>query len=206
MASDGKDTSILMLWSMQFSVDSEFPSAWDGNDARVSLASLYGLSSFTYATCGVVMLTYFSELTHDDDDKVLQTLVMLEGAFMCAQTVATVQADVVWLGRPSIWHAVDRATAAANTLLVMTNTLFLQWDSVLLYVFTVISGLAMLSRSRQARVNGGLGEYAAWHTVWHLWFPFGLLVWLFYTEYDEYNRNDDTAQEFPPSLHTSASI
>lgn len=94
----------------------------------------------------------------------------------------------------------DRAAATANTLLVMTNTMFLEWDSILIYVFMLISGLALFYRSRGARVDGTLGEFAAWHTVWHFWFPFGLMLWLSYTKYDDHNQHEPVAQaSIPPT-------
>lgn len=86
-----------MSHAIHFSSDSEFPSSWDLDDARISLASLYGLSSFAYVLAGVLMLTYFSELHFAE--AALERLIMLEGACLCVQTLATVQADVVWLGR-----------------------------------------------------------------------------------------------------------
>ena len=91
------------FWSTQFSVDSEFPSGWDLTDTRISLTSPYGLSSFTYACTGVLMLTFFSDLNYRQS--ALKTLVLIEGACMCIQSVATIHADVLWLGRTSAWHA-----------------------------------------------------------------------------------------------------
>ena len=172
-AGDAIRTSV----TKQFDTKSNMHENWDPvNDKRLAWYTPYGLSSFTYAILGVLQLTVFAG--NFDIEPHVPVPLPLEAACLVLQSLATLLADVVFMGEDSCWHALDRVAATLNVLLVLCNMAWISWLERLLYLVVVLSGLSLLRCSRAARLAGDIPGVACWHGFWHLWFPCGLAMWL----------------------------
>ena len=137
--------------------------------------SPYGLSSFCYTFAGLyAMVAWFfcpgampgwpARVAFPE-----ASLVVLQGAW-------SFLSDVINVGRPCIFHAVDRISAVSLTafqlckfgLLMVTDLSGMQ------AIFIVVGlglGIGCKLQGYRAILNGHVERYRHWHLLWHLSLP-----------------------------------
>jgi len=159
------------------------PSHWDlDSDWHLKWWSPYGLSSFTYATLGILMMSSFSG--NYDRDPAIAIPINFQASCLVFQTLATQLADVMSIGRRSFWHAFDRFIATINTVMLVPNLIWISNIERAMLLATLCGGLTLLLLSRHERMQpkGRIEVFTLYHALWHVGFPFGLLLWLLYRE------------------------
>ena len=149
---------------------------------KSNIYKLYILSSFCYLFIGVLILTVFKNTVPD-----LKNILFIQGILLIIQSIFTYFADVKSNGKKSNLHIYDRLIAIFNTIFVISNILWLPPVDVGIYIITLITGLLLLKKSRNARHNFKFKKYVIYHSLWHLWFPLGLLFWLLYNYFNNIN-------------------
>lgn len=149
---------------------------------KSNIYKLYILSSFCYLFIGVLILTVFKNTVPD-----LKNILFIQGILLIIQSIFTYFADVKSNGKKSNLHIYDRLIAIFNTIFVISNILWLPPVDVGIYIITLITGLLLLKKSRNARHNFKFKKYVMYHSLWHLWFPLGLLFWLLYNYFNNIN-------------------
>jgi hypothetical protein len=149
---------------------------------KSNIYKLYILSSFCYLFIGVLILTVFKNTVPD-----LKNILFIQGILLIIQSIFTYFADVKSNGKKSNLHIYDRLIAIFNTIFVISNILWLPHVDVGIYIITLITGLLILKKSRNARHNFKFKKYVMYHSLWHLWFPLGLLFWLLYNYFNNIN-------------------
>ena len=149
---------------------------------KSNIYKLYILSSFCYLFIGVLILTVFKNTVPD-----LKNILFIQGILLIIQSIFTYFADVKSNGKKSNLHIYDRLIAIFNTIFVISNILWLPPVDVGIYIITLITGLLILKKSRNARHNFKFKKYVMYHSLWHLWFPLGLLFWLLYNYFNNIN-------------------
>ena len=164
----------------QFSADSTFPAHWDPLHPSLQLWTSYGMSSFTYSFVGMCMLVLFpGSFALEPTIPVPQRL---QAFGLCAQSVATLFADVLFLSKDSFWHLLDRWIALSNVLFVASNMYWLSRIEKAVFILAVLGGVELLNRSRMSRLHRDEVTFAFWHTAWHVGYPAFLLAWLVYRQ------------------------
>tara|TARA_Y100000591_G_scaffold167668_1_gene144615 strand:+ start:1882 stop:2469 length:588 start_codon:yes stop_codon:yes gene_type:complete len=158
---------------------SKFPKNFN---KKSNIYKLYILSSFCYLFIGVLILTVFKNTVPD-----LKNILFIQGILLIIQSIFTYFADVKSNGKKSNLHIYDRLIAIFNTIFVISNILWLPPVDVGIYIITLITGLLLLKKSRNARHNFKFKKYVMYHSLWHLWFPLGLLFWLLYNYFNNIN-------------------
>lgn len=149
---------------------------------KSNIYKLYILSSFCYLFIGVLILTVFKNTVPD-----LKNILFIQGILLIIQSIFTYFGDVKSNGKKSNLHIYDRLIAIFNTIFVISNILWLPPVDVGIYIITLITGLLLLKKSRNARHNFKFKKYVIYHSLWHLWFPLGLLFWLLYNYFNNIN-------------------
>ena len=149
---------------------------------KSNIYKLYILSSFCYLFIGVLILTVFKNTVPD-----LKNILFIQGILLIIQSIFTYFADVKSNGKKSNLHIYDRLIAIFNTIFIFSNILWLPPVDVGIYIITLITGLLILKKSRNARHNFKFKKYLMYHSLWHLWLPLGLLFWLLYNYFNNIN-------------------
>tara|TARA_B100001564_G_scaffold344754_1_gene342641 strand:- start:1187 stop:1771 length:585 start_codon:yes stop_codon:yes gene_type:complete len=149
---------------------------------KSNIYKLYILSSFCYLFIGVLILTVFKNTVPN-----LKNILFIQGILLIIQSIFTYFADVKSNGKKSNLHIYDRLIAIFNTIFVISNILWLPPIDIGIYIITLITGLLILKKSRNARHNFKFKKYVMYHSLWHLWFPLGLLFWLLYNYFNNIN-------------------
>ena len=164
----------------QLSTDSTFPTRWDPAHASLQLWTSYGLSSFTFCFVGIFMLVV-SPRNFELEPKI-PVPQELQALGLCAQSIATLFADVLFLSKDCLWHLVDRWLAMVNVAFIASNMYWLPSIEKAAFLTVVLGGAELLNRSRWSRVHRDETCFAFWHTAWHIAYPALLLTWLAYRQ------------------------
>ena len=150
------------------------PFEWRG-DPRLSLFSVYGLSSFCYTLTGIWLAWL---LAHRPERK-FWPLMHVEAGLWIWQGLISYMGDVVDLGIPSWSHPADRISVllfgGCGCYYIFLNCRG-DYGRLLL---TCLRGVGMAAfyafgRGSQACREAKLDAYRCWHTLWHTIFPFGM--------------------------------
>ena len=168
----------MSFWRVQLSSSTKSlcPPSWDRDDPRLGPYSLYSLSSWTYASMGLVVR--FALLSHYEHGP--GTIPSADCAmWMCMlQSYISMQSDVVNFRRDSCWHLVDRVTATVFVTIGVCNVLIVSYIESVVCVTIVMSALCLLALSRAALFNEDMAAYVYYHTLWHASIPVLYLSWL----------------------------
>jgi uncharacterized membrane protein len=69
----------------------------------------------------------------------------LQAFGLCAQSVATLFADVLFLSKDSFWHLLDRWIALSNVLFVASNMYWLSRIEKAVFILAVLGGVELLN-------------------------------------------------------------
>jgi len=169
---------MVFFWRQQIDTKCPMPSDWRPArpDPAVGLLTAYGLSSFTYGVLGLAMLTIFAGAF--ELPPVVQVPMALQGSCLIVQSVATLLADVCFIGRDSVWHAIDRWMALCNVLFFTGNVYWISLGERVWFATGGLAGMLALSASRHHRAHGSTASFALWHVRWHVAYPLVVAVWL----------------------------
>jgi len=164
--------------------ESSIPEEWAKHE-KFSFFSTYALSSWTYASVGLLMLTVFADNHHLEPKIPIPIEVQAGGIIM--QSFVTYIADVHYASEDTHWHLIDRIIATINTVQLCLCALFISWIEVLLFAIVVPTGLICLSNSRHCRLTDiCMHAYVRWHACWHAIYPFGVFGWLNFRAFPDY--------------------
>ena len=159
--------------------NSQFPKNFNKKNF---IYKLYILSAFFYSFLGVLILTKFKNTVPN-----LKNILFIQGIFLIIQSIFTYFADVKSNGKKSNWHIYDRLIAIFTIIFIFSNILWLPPVDVGIYIITLITGLLILKKSRNARHNFKFKKYLIYHSLWHIWLPLGILLWLLYNHFNNIN-------------------
>mmetsp|Transcript_5380 Transcript_5380/g.6801 ORF Transcript_5380/g.6801 Transcript_5380/m.6801 type:complete len:229 (+) Transcript_5380:215-901(+) len=172
--------------SVQMETDpvSNIPEHWAEHE-KFSFFSMYALSSWTYASVGILMLTVFYDNYYLDPP--IPIPIEMHAIGVIAQSFVTYIADVHYASKTTHWHFADRCIATLNTLSLCLSGFFISWTEVLIFALVVPTGLILLSNSRHCRLTDVcMNAYTRWHAFWHAVYPSAVLGWLNYRAFPEY--------------------
>ena len=158
---------------------SKFPTNFN---KKSTIYKLYILSAFLYSFLGVLILTVFKNTFPN-----LKNILFIQGIFLIIQSIFTYYADIKYNGKKSNWHIYDRLISIFNIIFIFSNILWLQPTDIIIYIITLITGLTLLKKSRNASRKFKFKKYLMYHSLWHLWMPLGLLFWLLYNYFNNIN-------------------
>jgi hypothetical protein len=136
----------------------------------LQLWTSYGLSSFTFCFVGIFMLVV-SPRNFELEPKI-PVPQELQALGLCAQSIATLFADVLFLSKDCLWHLVDRWLAMVNVAFIASNMYWLPWIEKAAFLTVVLGGAELLCHS--STVHGGHGCTETRH-VSHSGTPLGTL-------------------------------
>ena len=146
-------------------------------------ATLYGMSPVAYTLLGLHELTQAACCPRSLPGESTAILpVRTEAILLIAQGVWSFMSDVRNIGRPSLFHCIDRFSAVCLfgvQLLKFSTAALPLWE--LLFVWCSLAvGFYCKVMSSRAIVAGSASSYAHWHLCWHWSLPFLMLSYHLY--------------------------
>ena len=157
---------------------SSVPPSWRAHLSKP--LSLYGMSSFTYSVTGLHAL--FMSLHCPGALPAWADYFTVEAVLVTIQGVLSFCADVLNIGRPSIFHVLDRCLALTLTGLQLLKfaVILPPWMSrgELAFVWLGIAvGIYCKVQGYNAILHKQMERFRTWHIWWHFVMPLAIGAW-----------------------------
>lgn len=156
--------------------ESYFPETFNKNTLSYKL---YIISSFSYLFLAIFQLTIFKNTI-----PALTNILFIQSICLIIQSIFTYYADVINIGKKSNWHIFDRLIAIINIIFIFSNIIWLPNIDIIIYMTSILSGLILIKKSRFVRKKKDFRSFIFYHSLWHIWFPMSLFLWLLYNKID----------------------
>lgn len=163
-----------------FKNDPSMPMEWC-NSPRLGWVSPYGISCFSYSVIGLLIFGFFNT-TYVLSSYPIPIPILLHVFGLIFQGLFSFIGDVVYKKKKNIWHDIDRLCAMFNCIFLLANVFWVSMMEKFIFLLGFINGVFIFKKSRKYRKELNINKYAYYHTLWHLTFPFYLLIWIVYRE------------------------
>lgn len=169
-------TSVLQfgrIFQNMTSNKSVIPAKWRAQLARP--ASLYGISSWSYTVLGLFVLAQARDCPRSLPGATSHACLPaeLEALLVLVQGALSFMADVWNIGRPSLFHCLDRSSAVCLVCaqLLKFGSAMLPAGEVLFVWSSLAVSLLCKLMSGRAIAAGSAVSFARWHLCWHFSLP-----------------------------------